>query len=209
MDEATGLRDWGSCMKSSQTVAELGLNLGHYRPPQPLPFSPALYCLEPTAWSLHCLPCKTEHLVPVQTNLHLRFKSKGYKNSWQHQKCYKNVRLCANAIIKCGRIIWFGFFFFKCCKNSVRGKGSLQQTMDEALWVRDTFIQKLLFGTFSGLSAGFVSRDSEINKTSPSPQGSFWDCQEIKQQLYSGEESARKRDGLEASKEWGGWGVQT
>lgn len=98
------------------------------------------------------------------------------------------------------------FFFFKCCKNSVRGKGSLQQTMDEALWVRDTFIQKLLFGTFSGLSAGFVSRDSEINKTSPSPQGSFWDCQEIKQQLYSGEESARKRDGLEASKEAGGLG---
>lgn len=85
----------------------------------------------------------------------------------------------------------------------------MQQTMDEALWVRDTFIQKLLFGTFSGLSAGFVSRDSEINKTSPSPQGSFWDCKEIKQQLYSGEESARKRDGLEASKEWGGWGVQT
>lgn len=141
MDEATGLRDWGSCMKSSQTVAELGLNLGHYQPPQPLPFSPALYCLEPTAWSLHCLPCKTEHLVPVQTNLHLRFKSKGYKNSWQHQKCYKNVRLCANAIIKCGRIIWFGFFFFLKAVKILSGEKGLCSKQ----WMRHYGLETHLF----------------------------------------------------------------
>lgn len=66
-------------------------------------------------------------------------------------------------------------------QNSVRNKRVFAPTMYEALWVGDTFIQNLLFGTFSGLSVALVSRDSEINKTSPSPQASFRDCQEIKQ----------------------------
>lgn len=47
----------------------------------------------------------------------------------------------------------FGFFF-----NAVKilsgKKRVFSPAVYEALWVRDTFIQKLLFGTFPGLSAG-------------------------------------------------------
>lgn len=58
------------------------------------------------------------------------------------------------------------------------------------LWVRNTFTQKHLFGTVSGLSTELGSRDSEINKTSPSPQGTRGG-RDIQQQSHSSEESVR------------------
>lgn len=53
---------------------------------------------------------------------------------------------CTNAIIKCGQIIWFGFFFFFSLSavKILPGKKDLC-TKYKALWIGDTIHLKTVF----------------------------------------------------------------
>lgn len=72
------------------------------------------------------------------------------------------------------------------------GREGLCSTMYDTLWVRNTFIQKLLFRTFSELSVGSGPRDSERIKPAPALKmfGVLWslprdkaDCLPMKNEL--------------------------
>lgn len=99
--------------------------------------------------------------------------------------------------------VWPFLFSFslKCYKNSARKKRIFALTMSKALWIGDTVHSKTFFflASFSGRSTGSCTRDSE-RKPVPALKvlESFRENQDIKHQLYSTEESTRRRNDLEA-----------